>query len=176
MELQVCVSTIETRDGSRLNVRFIMPEDRERLIRFFFALTPETRRRRFHIDMEHVDPRVVHARARDYVNVDNTRQAGAVLALDAEGEIVGVARLARIEESAAAEAAIVVRDDYQGRGVGGSLLRRLVELARRMEIGVMVAEIESDNGAALRVFRALGLPTKTSFDHGTTVLHISLGE
>ncbi len=176
MDHHTLVSTIKTSSGVQLHTRLIAHEDRERLLRFFYALTPETRRRRFHIDMESVDPKVIRARSRSFVDVDNATTAGAILALDDKEEIAGVARLVRIGAQPQAEAAIVVRDDVQGQGVGKELLQRLVVLGRRMEIETMIAEIESDNDAAIRTFRSLHLPTKTSFDRGTTILEILLGE
>src|SRR4051794_41882611 len=53
----------------------------------------------------------------------------AVGAIDVEsGEGVGVARMHRhAEDSAVAEAAVTIVDDWQGRGLGGLLLDRLGE-------------------------------------------------
>ena len=112
-----------------------------------------------------MDDRLKWATARGLADVDNETLGGAVLALevDAAGEehVVGVARLGRPPDdphSPEAEAAIVVRDDYQGRGVGTELLRRMVLLAKQMRLKTILAIIESDNEPALRAFRGLGLP------------------
>lgn len=170
-----------TRAGEELYSRLIRPDDAELLADFAYNLSPETRRRRFHQNVDHLSDEQVQAWARELADVDNLTGGGAVLALqrdDACGEaIVGVARLGRVPgktDDPAADAAIVVRDDYQGQGVGTELLRRLVLLARRMGVRQMVAMIQSDNKGAIRLFRNLGLPTETTWEPGETILTIEM--
>ncbi len=113
-------------------------------------------------------------------NVDNRTQGGAVIALeqDADGEhVVGVARLMRPAgqpDAPDVEAAITVRDDYQGRGMGTELLRRMVLLAKRMQAKTIVAEIEADNYAAVRLFRELNLTTVSTTSHGETTMRMEV--
>ncbi len=105
---------------------------------------------------------------------------GAVAATidDAKGEhIVGVVRLARPVgefDAPEAEAAVVVRDDFHGRGVGRELLRWMVLLARRMQVKTILAVFQSDNDSAIRLFRELDLPTKITAEHGETIMHIQV--
>jgi L-amino acid N-acyltransferase YncA len=75
-----------------------------------------------------------------------------------------------------AEAAIVIRDDYHGQGLGTELLRRLVLLAKQMKVKQMQAVIEADNASAIRLFRELGLPTKSDTSQGETTLIIEMPE
>jgi acetyltransferase len=135
------------------------------LIDLFDRLSSESRRRRFHFNPDNLSEKLKWSTACALADVDNYTAGGAVAALetDAEGieRIVGVARLGRpLGEPASpeAEAAVVIRDDYQGRGVGSELLRRMVLLAKQMGLRTIVAIIEADNEPALRVFRKLELP------------------
>jgi acetyltransferase len=172
---------LRTRSGELLKVRLIRPDDAALLESFVRSLTPESRRRRFHANVERVSGRIIRQRTQEMADVDNLTLGGAVLALtqDAAGsaQIVGVARLGRSHDKPddpRAEAAIIVRDDYQDQGVGSGLLRELVKLAQRMKVKQMVANIEVDNQAALRLFRGLGLPTRSSTSLGETMMIIDM--
>lgn len=172
----------KTRSGRTLRSRLIRQDDKALLIDFFTRLSPEAKRRRFHAPVENPDPALVQERADYFVSVDNRTNGGAVLALhrDKTGEhIVGVARLMRPDhqpDAPEAEAAIVVRDDFQGDGVATELLRRMVLLARQMNVKTILAEIEADNYPAIKLFRELDLPTEASTSYGETVLRIAVPE
>ncbi|HXF61249.1 MAG TPA: GNAT family protein [Caldilineaceae bacterium] len=168
-----------TRDGYPLSYRLIRAADARLLIDLFDRLSPESRRRRFHANLEHLSGEAKWERASALANVDNRTLGGAVLAIerDADGceQVVGVARLARPPDqphSPEAEVAVVVRDDFQGRGVGSELLRRMARLAQQMGVRTLVAEIEADNEAALRLFRGLALPAETTAHRGLVVMRI----
>lgn len=173
--------TFLTRDGYRLYSRLIDPCDADALLAFFERLSTRTRRRRFHTDADHLTPELKKELARKLCSVDNRTNGGAVLAIDrvADGSerIVGVARIARPygqEDCGTVEAAVVVQDDFQGRGVGTELLFRLVLLAKQMQVQTMVAEFEPTNQAAIRLFREINLPTVISAHQGETMLKISV--
>jgi RimJ/RimL family protein N-acetyltransferase len=167
-------SSFKTRNGEVLKLRLMRPDDGPKLEAFFYKLSPQTRWRRFHAYAENISPEEVHRRAQEMANVDNRTFQGAVVAVKGEGdeeEIVGVVRLARPPgqpDSPEAEAAIVVRDDYQGQGVGSELLRQLVPLARRMKVRTILAVFQPDNEEAIRLFRNLGLPYTMTVTHGVS--------
>ncbi len=169
-----------TRDGKKLTVRLLRPSDAPLLVEMFHLLTPETRRRRFHIGVENVSEEVVHQRSLELADVDNKAVSGAIVAVykDGAGEhIVGSVRLARdpaTPGSPEAEAAIVVRDDFHGQGVGTELMRRLVLLAKQMNVKTIVAIFQPDNEDAIRIFREVNLPYVTTIDHGETILKIQV--
>src|SRR5215212_1825531 len=102
------------RDDARLTARPIRPDDKDALVAFFARLSPESRRRRFLAPK----PRLT---ARDLVlltEVDG-RAHVALVALDREGAIVGVARYAGWPDCPErADVAFAVADDWHGRGLG----------------------------------------------------------
>lgn len=171
-----------TRDGRRLRLRLIKPEDAPLLIDLFYNLSPESRRRRFHALTDHATPELVLRESERLADVDNRTTGGAIVATESTptGErIVGVVRLMRnpaTPSSPEAEAAVVVRDDYHGAGVGRELLYRMVLLARRMKVTTMVADIEADNYPALRAFRTIGVPTTSDTTRGETRLLLTVPE
>jgi RimJ/RimL family protein N-acetyltransferase len=169
-----------TRSGRKIRLRLMRRSDADLLIEFFHRMSPETRRRRFHTGTENVSPDLVSQRAEEMASVDNKVQMGAVVAVyqEAEGErIVGSVRLARnplTPTSPDAEAAVVVRDDFQGEGLGTELMRRLVLLAKQMRVKTIVAIFQPDNEGAIRLFRELNLPYTTTIDHGETTLRLEV--
>ena len=171
-----------TRSGKMLGSRLLTPADTPLLVEFFHELSIESRMSRFKQINREVSPEEIRTTAQRLANVDNLTTGGAVLALERGvwGErLVGVARLMRegkTPNSPEAEAAIVVRDDYHGQGVGSELLRRLVLLARKMGMRTMVANIETSNQSAIRLFRALELPTTSNTSRGETTLYIQMPE
>jgi RimJ/RimL family protein N-acetyltransferase len=170
----------KTRSGVTLTMRLLRPGDGPLLVEFFRQLSPETRRRRFHVIVEKITEDLLQQRASELANVDNKTLTGAVVAVykDEEGEhIVGSVRLARdpqTPDSPEAEAAIVVRDDFQGQGVGTELMRRLVLLAKQMNVKTIVAVFQPDNEDAIRIFREVNLPYTTIINHGETVLKLQV--
>ncbi len=169
-----------TRSGIKLTLRLMRPSDAPLLIEFFHLLSPESRRRRFHIGVENVSDELIRQRSAELADVDNMTVTGAVVAVykDAKGEhIVGSVRLARdpaTPQSPEAEAAVVVRDDFQGQGVGSEMMRRLVLLAKQMRVKTIVAVFQPDNEDAIRIFREMNLPYTTSINHGETILKLQM--
>ena len=126
----VSVMTEELRDGSCVVIRPIEPDDRAALADGFERLSAESRYRRFFAPVPHLSEHDL-----DYLTcVDHHDHEALVAVADATGEGVGVARYVRTGPDVA-EPAIVVVDDWQGRGVGSRLLDALVERARRRASG-----------------------------------------
>ncbi|MDT0345233.1 GNAT family N-acetyltransferase [Streptomyces litchfieldiae] len=69
--------------------------------------------------------------------------------------VVGAARLAPLPDGAV-EAGLWLARAHRGAGVGGAVLRRLVELARAAGAAALVAETTADNAAMRRILAGLG--------------------
>ena len=81
----------------------------------------------------------------------------ALFAHAESGEGVGVARYVRLsEQPAVAEAAVSVVDDWQGRGLGGELLRRLTSRAREHGVERFQASLFAFNHSMLAPFEDIG--------------------
>ncbi|WP_228047116.1 GNAT family N-acetyltransferase [Saccharopolyspora montiporae] len=78
-----------------------------------------------------------------------------LLVLSPDGEIVGMGNLMYQDDSG--EVALLVRDDWQRRGVGTILVRGLVEKARELGIAQLTAQTHVDNTAIARTLRTAGL-------------------
>jgi acetyltransferase len=58
-----------------------------------------------------------------------------------------------------AEFAVLTTDEFQGRGMGTELLRRLVEIGRRKHVARIVGYILTNISAMLRACKHLGFDT-----------------
>ena len=160
---------ITLRDGSHAYVRPIRPSDRELLARGFDRLSGESRYRRFFAPLKELS-----AGTLDYLTQVDHHGHEALIALSEDGEMVGVARYVRLEpDGPVAEAAITVIDDWQGRGVGRQLLRRLATRARQEGVRQFSALVKVENPTALDLLRGLG-PSELSREADEFTLLIDL--
>ena len=71
-------------------------------------------------------------------------------------EIIAVVRLIKVSGSDEAEFALVVADDWQGRGIGAQLLQRIAEVARVEGVRKIWGTIRADNPRMLRACNGAG--------------------
>jgi nucleotide-binding universal stress UspA family protein len=139
------------RDGSRIVIRPIEPDDRDDLREGFERLSPESRYRRFFSPVPRLSERHL-----DYLTQVDHHDHEALVAVEADGGIgIGVARYVRTAPDEA-EPAMAVADDWQGRGIGGRLLEALAERAREEGITRFRAPVLAANREALTMLRRLG--------------------
>jgi RimJ/RimL family protein N-acetyltransferase len=150
-------------------LRPIAATDRQLLADGFEGLSPQSRYRRFFSSVS-----VLSKRQLDYLTDVDHHDHEALVAL-ADGEIVGVARFVRTHPGVA-EPAIVVTDEWQGRGLAGQMLDALADRAREEGIDYFVAPVLSENRAAIRLFERLAEGEATVRHDGTEIeLTIPLG-
>jgi acetyltransferase len=145
--------------GARFTARPIRPADKPALAGFFQRLSEESRRRRFLAPKPKLSARDLTF----FTEVDHDRHV-ALVALDREGAIVGVARYAAWPDRRdRAEIAFAVVDEWHGHGLGTALAERLVDHARRAGLTALTASTLSENAAAHALLRRLGFaPLRTS--------------
>jgi acyl-CoA synthetase (NDP forming)/GNAT superfamily N-acetyltransferase len=155
-------------DGTGVRVRPVRPSDATRLVEFHASLSAETIHRRFFS----AHPQLSPEEARRFTTVDYVER----MALIAQwrGRLVAVARYERLSDTSAAELAVVVADEFQGRGVGTVLIEQLAAYARSRGIERFVAETLASNVAMLGVFDDLGLGASRIDKDGTVVVTIEL--
>lgn len=101
---------------------------------------------------------------RHWTDVDGEHEF-ALVATVAEGEgerQVGVARYVKEPGSDAAEFAIVLADDWQGRGLGRELLVQLIDAAARHGVQRLFGVTLSENRSMVALARKLGFRTRRS--------------
>jgi GNAT superfamily N-acetyltransferase len=156
-------------DGSEVRIRPVRAEDKPLFVAGWSRLSDESVYKRF------LQPR--HALSVDelafFTEIDHVdHEAIGAIAGD---EGVGVARYVRdAERPHAAEAAVTVVDDWQQRGLGGKLLRRLCARATENGIRVFTAHLLAGNEAMLTLLERLGEVTVTRRDGPTIEVDVEL--
>ncbi len=152
------VDTWTARDGTKLTIRPIRPDDEPMMRPFHAKLSEDSVYHRY----AHVLPlqqRVSHERLSRLCFIDYSRQI-ALLALKTneagEEEILGIGRLIMENERNQAEFALLVSDAFQGQGLGKELLRRLVGMAATEGVDRVIGYILCDNRSMLAICSGLG--------------------
>lgn len=142
------------KDGTRVIVRPIRPEDKEALARGLDQLSAESRYRRFLRPMTSLSQReLAYLTEIDYTN----HFAWVAVANTKDQEGLGVARYIRdAKHPEVAEAAVAVVDDYQGRGLGSILMRLLVATALENGVHTFRGWVLGDNLEVLRPLERIG--------------------
>jgi RimJ/RimL family protein N-acetyltransferase len=138
------------RDGSAVLIRPVRRADAALLADGFARLSTRSRRLRFLSPKKELSS----AELGYFTDVDH-HDHEALGALDhADGRGVGIARYIRdAADPQAAEIAITVIDDWQGRGLGTELVAQLSERARSEGIRRFTALVAADNPAMARLLR-----------------------
>ena len=161
-------SAIETARGQRVEIRAIRPDDDERLAEAVERASPQSLYRRFFGVRRFTDKDMASFSDVDFVN------HVALVAVTEEGGrpvIVGGGRYVVVKPGQA-EIAFALIDQYQGRGIGSTLMRHLVAIARTAGLKELVAEVLAENAPMLKVFRKCGLGMTTRRE--AEVVHVML--
>ena len=141
-------------DGTAVLLRPIRPEDEPLMIAFHQALSEESVYLRYFHALK-LSQRVAHERLTRICFIDYDREM--VLVADRKdpatgtNEILGVGRLSRRRGTDEAEFALIIRDGFQGRGLGSALLRQLIAFARDERLRRIIADILPQNHVMQRI-------------------------
>jgi acetyltransferase len=141
---------VALRDGRRVRLRPIRPEDAERERRFFDSLSQRSRYQRFMQYLRELPPAML---AR-FTQIDYDREL-ALVAVHL-GEFIAVGRYVPNPDGRSAEFALVVGDAWQGKGLGRLVLERLVAAARDAGYEALYGHILEANRDMLELARHLG--------------------
>jgi GNAT superfamily N-acetyltransferase len=168
-------AAMQTLDGGlSVSLRPIRPEDRASLRSEFLRLSPESRYRRFFAHLSDLsDEMLTYMTCVD--GVDHYALVATIDSPDLKTERgVGVARFVRsLEDRAAAEAAVIVVDDMQHRGIGRLLALALTAAARERGITRFCGEVLASNGPMIDALRASGA-TLEDAGEGTVRFNVSI--
>jgi GNAT superfamily N-acetyltransferase len=151
-----------------LLIRRIAPSDKQGLVAGLGRLSERSVYQRFLSPK----PRLSSSELQYLTEVDFYDHYALVAVLAAAPDvIVGVGRWVRSEdEPGDAEAAIVIADDLQGRGVGTALGRALAEAARERGVRRFTATMLPTNVAAHRLFAKISSHLQLTRAHGVDEL------
>ena len=146
-------------DIAPVMLRQIQPGDVGALQGFVRALSPMSRRLRFHAALNELSEAMLKA----LTCVDQSRHVAFVLTVTEQGteRIVGEARYAMSSDQETAEFGIAVADAFRGLGQAERLVAALIDTARASGLRWLVGEVLAGNSRMLAFIRRCGFAETT---------------
>ena len=155
------------RGGGQYTIRPIRPDDAEMLQALVKGLSPESRYFRFVSSLTELPPGMLsrftlidYDREMALVAVHHTREAGPDGAFVTTERIVGVSRYVTNVDGTSCEFALVVADDFGGKGLGSRLMLSIMEVAREKGLLEIEGLVLTNNPGMLKLMRGLGYTVK----------------
>jgi acetyltransferase len=141
-------------DGQEVLLRPIKPEDEPLWLDMFQGFSEESIRYRF-FEILRDTPHEVVVR---YCNIDYDREIAIVAELvkSAPKKILGVARVSIESDGKNGEVAFIVRDQYQGLGLGTKLVDYVLDIAKEKSLEEIYAIVLPDNARAMDLMKKMG--------------------
>jgi acetyltransferase len=141
-------------DGTQVTIRSMRPEDRELEQTFVHNLSPGSKRLRFLAAIKDLSPKMLDR----LTQVDYPQELALIATIERDlTEVqIGVARYAPGSSIDTIEFAVVVADEWHGRGVGGKLLQYLFAAAREAGYAQMEGIVLRTNSEMLQLANELG--------------------
>jgi acetyltransferase len=155
------VSEAVLRDGRKVVIRPILPEDEPMEAVMFSKMSKQTQYFRFFGFIREI----THEMLTRYTQIDYDREIALIAEVEENGEkmMAGVVRIVADSEGDNAEFAIVVADPWQGQGLGNIFTEKIMEIARERKIKKVYATVLKANSVMVHMFRKRGF-TITSQD------------
>ena len=158
--MEEATHTFHTKAGLEVRVRPVCAEDAPLLVDLFAHLGPRSRFLRFQRHLDDPDPAEVLDGAEAIVTLAPSEGAAWVALADLPGQPdapIAVARYRHLPPGEA-EAAVSVRDDLHGTGIGTSLLLFVAQQAQAAGVRRLTALVRSENAQALGMLRHSPFP------------------
>ena len=148
---------IEVKDGWRVFVRPIRPEDEPLIHELLRHVTSQDLRLRFFAPMKEF----THEFIARLTQLDYARAMAFVALDEVTNEMVGVVRIHSDSIYESGEYAILLRSDLKGRGLGWALMQLIIEYARSEGLKMISGDVLQENVTMLEMCRSLGFEVKT---------------
>ena len=164
------------KDGRKVTIRPIRPEDEPLMVKFHEGLSERSVYLRYFSPLK-LQQRVAHTRLVRICFNDYDREIALVAEhKDEKGqtEIVGVARLSKLHTSNVGEFAVVVIDQWQNKGLGAELAKRLVQIGKNEKLSRLVAYTLRENKDMQRMCKTVGFQVRTPVGESECVIEMDL--
>ena len=155
-------------DGTYITIRPIRPEDAETEREFVDDLSERSRYLRFMYSLKNLTTQMVSR----FTQIDYDREMALIALVDVDGRDrqIAVARYITNPDGRSCEFAIVVADDWHGKGIATELLRRLIDIARDRRLEEMVGIVLRENKGMIALAKELGFDQQRSPDDPSIVI------
>ncbi|MBR1151692.1 bifunctional acetate--CoA ligase family protein/GNAT family N-acetyltransferase [Bradyrhizobium sp. JYMT SZCCT0428] len=145
------------KDGWRVFVRPIRPEDEPLIHGFLRHVTSHDLRLRFFAPMKEFS----HEFIARLTQLDYARAMAFVAFDEVTNELLGVVRIHSDSIYESGEYAILLRSDLKGRGLGWVLMQLIIEYARSEGLKAISGDVLTENTVMLAMCRSLGFEVKS---------------
>jgi acetyltransferase len=147
----------ELKNGTAVLLRPIKAEDESRFNELIKSLSSESMRFRFFQIMRELP----HDRLTRYCNLDYDREIAIVAELKSNRQIIGAGRVIAEPDGKNGEFAVLVGDEWQGRGLGSMLMDYIISVAKDMHLERVFAYVLPSNCKMLRLSEKKGFKLET---------------
>ena len=149
-QLKTFREMVTLKDGAYILLRPMVPEDKQRLVEYYSAVSDEDLRYfRDHVN----DPQLIQ----EWCDHLDYGRVLPLLAL-AKDRVVGSASLHFFDgpKRHVGEMRLFLSKDFRKRGLGMKMIRAMIDLARKQGLGILTAEIITDFTKFVKAFEQLG--------------------
>ncbi|HZC96713.1 MAG TPA: GNAT family N-acetyltransferase, partial [Bradyrhizobium sp.] len=162
---------LEVKDGWRVFVRPIRPEDEPLIHELLRHVTTHDLRLRFFAVMKEFS----HEFIARLTQIDYARAMAFVALDEITNEAVGVVRIHSDSIYESGEYAILLRSDLKGRGLGWTLMQLIIEYARSEGLKTISGDVLAENTVMLAMCRSLGFEVKSDpAEHDICIVKLAL--
>jgi acetyltransferase len=162
------------KDGRRVTVRPILPQDDAVARSFFQGLSTRSRHNRFLRTFRDLPQSLLM----QLTHVDYNTHLALIAEVFTGGQeiAIGEARYVVSADGKTAEFAVSIADEWQRRGIGTSLLCRLIKAARKAGVETIIGETLASNTTMLHLAYKAGFSSMLDIEiAGLVHLHLRLG-
>lgn len=163
-------SRLTLKNGREVFIRPVRPTDDNFILDLFNKLGYDSIYMRFLSPLS-VLPEDLLFRS-THIDYNTSFALAAVIREDGQDSFIAVVRYGYDSEENVTDFAIVVRDDWQGLGLGKSLLAKIFNIGKEHGIHRFVSIIDSANHVMKHIVRNLGYTVKYSYKTGATKVEI----
>ncbi|MGE3309377.1 MAG: GNAT family N-acetyltransferase [Limisphaerales bacterium] len=172
------VGKVKLKDGTRVTLRPIRPEDEPRLVEFHGTLSDRSVYHRYFVPMK-LSERIAHERLVRVCFSDYDRDIPLVAEVSpsdrgASSRIIGIGRVGREHQGDSGEFAVIISDAWQGKGLGRKLLERLIQVARAEGMTRLTGHVLWENREMQSLCRKVGFAFRHSPGDAECVVDFSL--
>lgn len=163
------IDELTLRDGERITIRPIRPEDAGQLAELHARLSPDS----IYLRYFGFKPSLSAAEIRRFTGICEQWRF-ALVGVRSTGQLAGVTRYEGQAGRSNAEIALIVDDALHHHGLGSVLLRRLIDVARISGMDSLTAIVLSSNMPMRHLLRALPVPSASVLSTGEVAVTLDL--
>ena len=144
------------KNGVKVTLRPIKPEDENRFNALFKSLSAESVRFRFFQTIKEMS----HDTLSRYCNLDYDREIAIVAQLE-DSRLIGVVRLILDGDRRNGEFAIMVSDSWHGLGLGSKLMDYIIDIGKDLKLETIYSDVSPENTKMVNLCGNKGFTSKS---------------